>query len=501
MSKLSVILICFILWITINSLPISSDENASNIIYVDDDGAADYTKIQDAIDNANQGDTIFVYDGIYYENVVVDKTINLIGEDKEKTVVDGGGISDTILITADGVTVKGFNVTNSGDYSGGIIIDADRVTIENNTIFSHIHMWATGILIKGSNNHLFQNLLIKNFLGIYIVNSQIGTKDNRIHDNLIIDCDGNGILISLSSQSNMMYNNTITDCGAAGIAIDSSSKYNVVLDNFINLCGTGIRLGYASKNCVFQNTFLNNSYAGIDMGSYTYDNLAFHNNFINNGYWGKYQSYDWTGRNQWYAPYPIGGNYWDDYFNGTDLYHGEDQDIPSGDGIWDEPYIVSGSGRIERYPFVDFDGWKNQSVGPRIMCFGDLNWELRPGSIKTTSFYVQNIGSSSTELSWEIEEYPEWGDWKFEPVSGQGLKPTDGMQEVTITLTAPDKFLKEFTGAAKIVNSDNESDCFVFQSRLKTSKSRIMLNFLQSLLKDFQSFISAIQKFVFKNTT
>ncbi|MBN2603424.1 MAG: hypothetical protein JXA91_04765, partial [Candidatus Thermoplasmatota archaeon] len=104
--------------------------------------------------------------------------------------------------------------------------------------------------------------------------------------------------------------------------------------------------------------------------------------------------------------------------------------------------------------------------------FGDLNWELRPGSVKTTSFYVQNIGSPDTELSWEIAEHPEWGDWTFEPQSGQGLKPTDGMQEVKITITAPNEFFKEFTGSVKIVNSDDESDCFVFQSSLKTSKSK-----------------------------
>ncbi|MFE3846275.1 hypothetical protein ACFL1L_05415, partial [Thermoplasmatota archaeon] len=47
------------------SIPIISSDKISlnNIIYVDDDGDADYTRIQDAIDNASDGYTIFVYNG------------------------------------------------------------------------------------------------------------------------------------------------------------------------------------------------------------------------------------------------------------------------------------------------------------------------------------------------------------------------------------------------------------------------------------------------------
>ena len=51
----------------------------------------DYPTIQEAIDNANNGDTVFVKSGIYYEEVEVDKSINLIGEDRNTTIIMGSG--------------------------------------------------------------------------------------------------------------------------------------------------------------------------------------------------------------------------------------------------------------------------------------------------------------------------------------------------------------------------------------------------------------------------
>jgi len=49
-----------------------SDESAKTI-YVNDDGTVAFISIQDAIDNASDGDTIFVYNGTYYEHITIDK--------------------------------------------------------------------------------------------------------------------------------------------------------------------------------------------------------------------------------------------------------------------------------------------------------------------------------------------------------------------------------------------------------------------------------------------
>lgn len=59
------------------------------IISVDDDGTADYINMQDAIDNVNDYDTIFVYSGTYNETISINKKIKLQGENREKTIIDG----------------------------------------------------------------------------------------------------------------------------------------------------------------------------------------------------------------------------------------------------------------------------------------------------------------------------------------------------------------------------------------------------------------------------
>ena len=51
----------------------------------------DYPTISDAIGNASQGDIIFVKNGVYYENPVIDKSISIVGEDSKNTIVIGSG--------------------------------------------------------------------------------------------------------------------------------------------------------------------------------------------------------------------------------------------------------------------------------------------------------------------------------------------------------------------------------------------------------------------------
>lgn len=119
---------------------------SGNIIYVDDDGGADYTKIQDAIDNSSDGDTIFVYNGIYCEkNITINTSIKLIGEDKYFTTIDGCKGNNTVNIISEKVVLSGFTVTNSRNKP-----------------------WFTaGIRITGSNNKIYGNIIENNQLGIF----------------------------------------------------------------------------------------------------------------------------------------------------------------------------------------------------------------------------------------------------------------------------------------------------------------------------------------------
>ena len=73
----------------------------------------DYPTIQEAINNANNGDTIFVRAGTYYENLVLDKSVILSGENRETTIIDAGGIGTVVSLTTNYITVSGFTFTNS----------------------------------------------------------------------------------------------------------------------------------------------------------------------------------------------------------------------------------------------------------------------------------------------------------------------------------------------------------------------------------------------------
>ena len=85
-----------------------------NTLYVGCLGPGCYSKIQDAVDDASDGDTVFVYDDSspYIENIIINKTINLIGENRDTTVIDGNGSGDVIHLDIDGVYISGFTLQN-----------------------------------------------------------------------------------------------------------------------------------------------------------------------------------------------------------------------------------------------------------------------------------------------------------------------------------------------------------------------------------------------------
>jgi nitrous oxidase accessory protein NosD len=116
---------------------------AASTLYVGGGGGNNYTSIQGAIDAAIPGDTIYVFDDSspYNENVIVNKSVNLIGENKDTTVIYGGSSGARVRIESDWVNISGFTVTGVGPFDSnnrGIYIDysshigIDDVNISHN---------------------------------------------------------------------------------------------------------------------------------------------------------------------------------------------------------------------------------------------------------------------------------------------------------------------------------------------------------------------------------
>ncbi len=137
---------------------------------------ADYSHIQQAIDNSSQGDIIEVQSGLYRENVYVYKTLTLQGIDAGSglPVVDAGGSGSVISITSNDTTIRGFNITGSGGCGCG----------------------NAGIKVQSSNNIVQGNIIHKNKYGIYV---QSGCVNNTFLSNDLLE---NEISVSDSGTNN-----------------------------------------------------------------------------------------------------------------------------------------------------------------------------------------------------------------------------------------------------------------------------------------------------------
>ena len=234
---------------------VSNPASFGNTLYVGGSGPGNYSTIQEAIDDSSDGDTVFVYDDSspYHENVIIDNSINLIGEDSETTIIDGSGSGTIVYVTADDVTISEFTIQNS-EWDGILISQEDHppwdIEIKNVTIH---------------NNKI--NAVRHGIFGLTLINGEI-------YDNYIEDIDM-GIKLHFSSDNNVS-GNFITNAKYRGIEIQSHWSENKILDRIFN----NIRPP-AENNIVYGNTVENNRW-GIDVGSACIGTKVYNNNIINN---------------------------------------------------------------------------------------------------------------------------------------------------------------------------------------------------------------------------
>ena len=107
-------------------------------------GKGYFTSIQNAIDNASSGDTIYVYNGTYYEALIIDKSIKLIGEGNGKTIINYNKHVNTdqvniILVNADNCKIKGLTILNTNESTN---VNAINVLSSNNIIEENMISYA-----------------------------------------------------------------------------------------------------------------------------------------------------------------------------------------------------------------------------------------------------------------------------------------------------------------------------------------------------------------------
>ena len=241
-----------------------------------------FQNIQDGIDAATDGDVVFVFNGVYYENVKINKSLTLLGEESDSVIINGGRLGNTLDISASSVTIKKITVVASGT-----------------TIFEWgINVWSRDLDTYLSNIEISNCIIKYNRGGIHFQNiSEITLKNCHINNNY-----GSGIFFGNDPAGDVLIDNCmINDNGGVGIFIvmeyypqsDLSTYIGITNCDIFNNLGNGIQT--ITKNSyrlidsleIYNNNICRNKNAGVALGGVKRLQV-FHNNICENGFIGAF---------------------------------------------------------------------------------------------------------------------------------------------------------------------------------------------------------------------
>jgi len=271
---------------------------SGDVFYVGGSGSGNYTKIQDAVDNASDGDTVFVFDKAspYHENILIGKSIFLIGEDKNMVVIDADFKGMAVTITADNVVVSGFTMIhppaehfNNWESELVNIVSVENVTIKDNIMQQNqIYLGGNrgGVILRNSSYCFIQNNTISKgddtrpSAGVAVI---LGSTFNNVSGNEIYNYTG-GVYIE-SCSDNIFYMNYLHN-NMNGLQINLGYN-NTIISNIINFnTDEGIRLDGGFNSVIFGNIITDNGEGGdLDRGIGIIggsDNFISYNHISNN---------------------------------------------------------------------------------------------------------------------------------------------------------------------------------------------------------------------------
>jgi parallel beta-helix repeat protein len=236
----------------------------------------DYPTVQEAINVAGEGDTIYMKVGTYYEHVVMNKTLSIIGENRDTTTIDGNGTGPVVHVQANNTVISNFAVQNSGDGGSGVYLDH----VTNSTIRNVTATYTNaGIRLSSSPScYIYENIVYESDHGILLfdspfcyvccnvikkiyaygirlvgsayssVNNNRDAKIYLFHSPHCAVCSNIGVDIRLSSSSHC----SVSGNKAHQIRLDESRNNNLTLNNCTYFCVKGDYNNYAdTSNTVY----------------------------------------------------------------------------------------------------------------------------------------------------------------------------------------------------------------------------------------------------------
>jgi len=326
-----------------------------------------FKNIKNALDKIQNGDTVYVHEGIYKEgNLIINKEVKLIGINFP--VLDGQKKYEVISLKAANTLICGFKIINSGfatlnDPCGIKVYDTRNITIRDNIfddnffaiylqycvnciiknnkinaygkeeqqIGNGIHCWKSDSLqiignnITGhrdgiyfefvTNSIIWRNVSAKNIrYGLHFMFSNSDSYIGNVFKN-----NGAGVSVMFTHKVKMINNTFSENWGDAAYGLflkEISDSY--ILGNKFTKNTEGIHMEGTSRIKVEKNIFESNGW-GMKIQASCMDNEIVSNNFVGN-------TFD-ISTNGSLVLNTFNGNYWDKY-EGYDLDKNKIGDVP-----------------------------------------------------------------------------------------------------------------------------------------------------------------------------